>query len=99
MPKRHKSCDRSAELEIRRACLSVKRFGKEVISMTILGEMLVKDGLDRGIREGFQKGLRQGEEKLGRLIQLLIRNSRSDEIDRAVSDRQYQEALYREFGL
>ena len=71
--------------------------------MTILGEMLVKDGLDRGIREGiqqgFQKGLRQGEEKLGRLIQLLIQNSRSDEIDRAVSDRQYQEALYREFGL
>ena len=75
--------------------------------MTILGEMLVKDGLDRGIREGiqrgiqegFQKGLRQGEEKLGRLIQLLIRNSRSDEIDRAVTDRQYQEALYREFGL
>ena len=60
---------------------------KEAISMTILGEMLVKDGL------------RQGEEKLGRLIQLLIRNSRSDEIDRAVSDRQYQEALYREFGL
>ena len=87
MPKRHKSCDRSAELEIRRACLSVKRFGKEVISMTILGEMLVKDGL------------RQGEEKLGRLIQLLIQNSRSDEIDRAVTDRQYQEALYQEFGL
>ena len=64
---------------------------KEAISMTILGEMLVKDGLDRGIR--------QGEEKLGRLIQLLIRNSRSDEIDRAVTDRQYQEALYQEFGL
>ncbi len=55
--------------------------------MTILGEMLVKDGL------------RQGEEKLGRLIQLLIQNSRSDEIDRAVTDRQYQEALYQEFGL
>ena len=72
---------------------------KEAISMTILVEMLVKDGLDRGIHEGFQKGVRQGEEKLGRLIQLLIRNSRSDEIDRAVSDRQYQEALYQEFGL
>ena len=47
---------------------------KGVISMTILGEMLVKDGLDQGIR--------QGEEKLGRLIQLLIQNSRSDEISR-----------------
>ena len=68
---------------------------KEAISMTILGEMLVKDGLDRGI----QKGIRQGEEKLGRLIQLLIQNSRSDEIDRVVTDRQYQETLYREFGL
>ena len=64
---------------------------KEVISMTILGEMLVKDGLDRGIR--------QGEEKLGRLIQLLIRDSRSDEIDRVVTDRHYQETLYREFCL
>ena len=64
---------------------------KGVISMTILGEMLVKDGLDQGIR--------QGEEKLGRLIQLLIQNSRSDEISRAVTDRQYQEALYQEFGL
>ena len=48
--------------------------------MTILGEMLVKDGLDQGIR--------QGEEKLGRLIQLLIQNSRSDEISRVVTDRQ-----------
>ena len=76
---------------------------KEVISMTILGEMLVKDGLDQGIREGIrqgiQQGIRQGEEKLGRLIQLLIQNSRSDEISRAVTDRQYQEALYQEFGL
>ena len=68
---------------------------KGVISMTILGEMLVKDGLDQGIREG----IRQGEEKLGRLIQLLIQNSRSDEIDRAVTDRQYQEELYQEFNL
>ena len=75
--------------------------------MTILGEMLVKDGLDQGIREGLQQGIReglqqgirQGEEKFGRLIQLLIQNSRSDEISRAVTDRQYQEALYQEFGL
>ncbi len=72
---------------------------KGVISMTILGEMLVKDGLDQGIREGIREGIRQGEEKLGRLIQLLIQNSRSDEIDRAVTDRQYQEELYQEFGL
>ena len=70
--------------------------------MTILGEMLVKDGLDQGIREGLQQGIRQGirqgEEKLGRLIQLLIQNSRSDEISRAVTDRQYQEALYQPVG-
>ena len=72
---------------------------KGVISMTILGEMLVKDGLDQGIREGIREGIRHGEEKLGRLIQLLIQNSRSDEIDRAVTDRQYQEELYQEFNL
>lgn len=65
---------------------------KEVISMTILGEMLMNDGIKKGIKEGIKEGIRegmeQGEQKVNRLIQLLIENSRTDEISRAVTDRQ-----------
>ena len=68
---------------------------KEVISMTILGEMLMNDGIEKGIREGID----QGEQKVNRLIQLLIENSRMDEISRAVTDRQFQKQLFQEFSL
>ena len=76
---------------------------KEAISMTILGEMLMNDGIKRGIQQGIKEGVRegieQGEQKVNRLIQLLIENSRSDEISRAVTDRQFQEQLFKEFSL
>ena len=72
---------------------------KEVISMTILGEMLMNDGIKKGIKEGIREGMEQGEQKVNRLIQLLIENSRTDEISRAVTDRQFQEQLFKEFSL
>ena len=72
---------------------------KEVISMTILGEMLMNDGIKKGIKEGIREGMEQGEQKVNRLIQLLIENSRSDEISRAVTDRKFQEQLFKEFSL
>lgn len=68
---------------------------KEVISMTILGEMLMNDGIKKEIKEG----IKQGEQKVNHLIQLLIENSRTDEISRAVTDRQFQEQLFKEFSL
>ena len=66
--------------------------------MTILGEMLMNDGIKKGIKEGIREGMEQGEQKVNRLIQLLIENSRSDEISRAVTDRKFQE-LFKEFSL
>ena len=36
---------------------------KEMISMTVLGEMLVNDGLQKGLEKGLEKGLAQGFEK------------------------------------
>ena len=67
--------------------------------MTILGELLMNDGIKKGIKEGIKEGIEQGEQKVNRLIQLLIENSRSDEISRAVTDRQFQEQLFKEFSL
>ena len=46
-----------------------------------------------------EQGIEQGEQRVNRLIQLLLKDSRGDEIPKAVSDPQYQKKLYKEFGL
>ena len=45
------------------------------------------------------KGMEQGESRVNRLVQMLIANSRTDEIERAVSDKVYQNKLFMEFKL
>ena len=56
-------------------------------------------GKKAGERIGINKGIEQGEGRVNRLIQLLIVNSRTDEIEKAVSDKEYQQALFRELHL
>ena len=56
-------------------------------------------GLEAGKKIGINKGIEQGEGRVNRLIQLLIINSRTDEIEKAVSDKEYQQALFRELHL
>ena len=64
---------------------------KEVVGITELGEMLMEEGIKRGRR--------QGADKVNRLIQLLLKQGRTADIERAVCDREYQEKLFQEFGL
>lgn len=52
-----------------------------------------------GGSEGFSGGLAQGEERIGRLIQHLIRENRNGEIERAVIDPEYQKQLLDALGL
>ena len=56
-------------------------------------------GLEAGEKIGINKGIEQGEGRVNRLIQLLIVNSHTDEIEKAVSDKEYQQALFRELHL
>ena len=56
-------------------------------------------GKKAGEKIGINKGIEQGEGRVNRLIQLLIVNSRTDEIEKAVSDKEYQQALFRELHL
>lgn len=41
----------------------------------------------------------EGEVRVSLLIQLLIKNSRTEEIEKAVSDKDYQNKLFKEFHL
>ena len=58
-----------------------------------------KAGMEAGEKIGISKGMEQGESRVNRLVQMLIANSRTEEIEKAVSDREYQQALFREFHL
>ena len=60
---------------------------------------LMKSNWEAGEKIGISKGMEQGESRVSRLVQMLIANSRTEEIEKAVSDREYQQALFREFHL
>lgn len=60
---------------------------REVLNMTILGEMLMRDGMAKG------------EERVNRLNQNLAKSNRTDDIIRSAGDREYQKKLFQEFGL
>ena len=62
-------------------------------------DYLMKSNWEAGEKIGINKGIEQGESRVNRLIQLLIANSRTDEIEKAVTDKEYQQALFRELHL
>lgn len=49
--------------------------------------------------EGVEEGISQGEDKMGRLIKLLFMNSRVNEVDKVVNDKEYRQKLYEEFQI
>ena len=48
---------------------------------------------------GMQEGKAVGEDRVNQLIQKLLEAGRTEDITKAVKDREYQEELFREFGL
>ena len=59
----------------------------------------VKCYWEDGMETGRKQGISQGEEKLGKLISLLISKNRIDEIEQVSGDKEYRDQLYKEFGL
>ena len=58
-----------------------------------------KEGMEVGRKEGMEAGKKAGIETVNELIRHLIGDGRSEEIARAVSDRDYQNRLLLEYGL
>ena len=52
-----------------------------------------------GRAEGLAEGLAEGQQRINQLLQLLIRDARTDEIERMIADPQYQDQLLEEYGL
>lgn len=94
-------------LELDKIVTEVKQSEEwEAVQMNILEigikkgeEVGIEKGMEKGIEEGRKEGRAEGEERVNRLIQILLEQSRSDEIQRAVSDKEYQKKLFEEFNL
>lgn len=76
---------------------------KEEMALTKLGQMIwddaVKEGERIGRERGREEGREQASERYSRLILLLNRDKREDQIIRIASDPEYREALYREYNI
>lgn len=76
---------------------------KEEISMTALGQMLMDDGMKKGIEEGMKKGIqegmRKGENLFAELMDRLFADSRTEEARLAAKDLAARQKLYQEYGL
>lgn len=68
---------------------------KEAIGMTYLGQLLVNDGIQQGIRQGQEKG----ENLFAALAGKLLGDGRTKELEHAVADVEVRRQLYREYHL
>ncbi len=72
---------------------------KEEMAMTKLGQMIWDDAVKQGREEGREEGQTQASERYSRLILLLNRDNRTDQIIKIASDPEYREALYKEYKI
>ena len=49
--------------------------------------------------EGFQEGIQESKKQVEELIKCLIRDNKVGELERVVSDSEYQEKMIKEYGL
>lgn len=60
---------------------------------------LIADGKAEGIAEGISQGISQGIERVNKLIKQLLGDGRSEDVERVVSDVEYQNRLFAEYNL
>lgn len=58
------------------------------MNMTVLGEMILQDGIEKGIEKG--------KESINHLNKILIETGRFDDLKRAASDQDFQNQLLQE---
>lgn len=56
-------------------------------------------GKQQGRREGKREGKKEGEEKMGKLIELLMANNRSSDVMKVIKNRTYRRKLYQEYKI
>ena len=58
-----------------------------------------KSGIQEGIKEGIKEGKDRGEERFGRLMSILMRSGRAEDMKRAIGDKTYRDELFRQYDI
>ncbi len=72
---------------------------KELMHMTVLGEMIYQDGVEIGREEGREKGREEGEDRVNKLYSKLVAEKRSNDLEKAIQDKNFRNSLYKKYGL
>ena len=72
---------------------------KKAIAMTKLGQMIWDDAIEKGREEWTRIGRQQASDRYSRLILLLSKEKKEDQIIKAASDSAYREELFQKYGL
>lgn len=82
--------------------MSIYEYNEEKVMQALREEAMeegLEEGIERGREEGRKEGREEGRTRVNELIKKLASAGRTDDIIRAVSDKGYQEQLFKEFGI
>ena len=54
---------------------------------------------ENGIKKGEKRGEKKGENRLGTLMNILLKNKRYSDAEKASADEEYREELYKEYKI
>ena len=72
---------------------------KELDSMCNFGEVIEARAMRKGVQKGRRQGIRQGEDKMGRLVKILLDEKRYIEAARITQDLDYRRQMYEAYGI
>ena len=67
--------------------------------MTKLGQMIWDDAIEKGREEWTRIGRQQASDRYSKLILILNKEKKEDQIIKAASDSAYREELYQKYGI
>ena len=59
----------------------------------------MRKGVRKGVKKGVRMGIRQGEDKMGRLMKILLDEKRYMDASRITQDLAYRSELYNTYGI
>lgn len=72
---------------------------KEVADMLSMISYAEENGIKKGEKRGEKRGEKKGENRLGTLMNILLKNKRYSDAEKASEDEEYREELYKEYKI
>ena len=72
---------------------------KEVADMLSMISYAEENGIKKGEKRGEKRGEKKGENRLGTLMNILLKNKRYSDAEKASENEEYREELYKEYKI